>query len=516
MSLLKAAATVSSLTLLSRITGVVRDMLIARYFGSTGATDAFYVAFRLPNMFRRLFAEGAFSQAFVPMLSEVKATQSQDEAQAFINRIFSALAAVLLIVSVLGVLAAPLLVWLLASGLREAPENFNLAVEMTHWMFPYIFFMSMVAMCAGILNTWRKFAIPAVTPVLLNVSFIASILLLTPHLERPIFAMTVAVVVGGILQLTIQIPALAKIGVLPRFVNPWAAFKDMAVRRVLKLMLPALFGVGVTQLSLIINTNIASHLQTGSVTWLSFADRLMEFPTALLGVALGSVLLPSLSVAFAKKDFEHYNHLLDHGLKLIVLLAVPAAIGLGLMAEALVAFLYQGKNFLAFDVSQTSMAVMGYAFGLLGLVAIKILAPAFYARQDIRTPVKIAAVSLVTVQLLNIITVPNLAHAGLALSVGIGSCVNALLLLRALISRGHYTPEGGWMVWVAKVFVGAGVMGAFLWLIQGTTDWAAMQSVWMQRAGLVLAIVAAAGFIYFGVLFALGLRVKDLRPKRDI
>ena len=293
MSLLKSAATISSLTLLSRITGVVRDMLIARYFGSTASTDAFYVAFRLPNMLRRLFAEGAFQQAFVPMLSDVKANQTQAQTRAFIDKVFSVLAAVLILTSIVGVLAAPALVWLIAGGLTANPEGFDLATELTRWMFPYIFFMSLVAMSAGVLNTWKHFAIPAFTPVLLNISFITFILFLTPYLERPIFALAVAVVVGGFLQLGIQIPSLMKLGVMPRPVNPFKALKDFAVRRVLKLMVPALFGVGVAQLSLLINTNIASRLETGSVTWLSFADRLMEFPTALLGVVWGGCLLLS-------------------------------------------------------------------------------------------------------------------------------------------------------------------------------------------------------------------------------
>lgn len=516
MSLIKAAATVSSLTLLSRITGVVRDMLIARYFGSSAATDAFYVAFRLPNMLRRLFAEGAFQQAFVPMLSDVKATKSEEEVRSFIDRVFSLLASVLLLVSILGVLIAPALVWLIAGGLAENPEGFDLATEMTRWMFPYIFFMSLVAMSAGVLNTWKHFAIPAFTPVLLNLSFIAFTLLLTPHLQEPIFALAAAVIVGGVLQLGIQIPSLRKLGVLPHPVNPLKALKDSAVIRVMKLMIPALFGVGVAQLSLLINTNIASRLGTGSVTWLSFADRLMEFPTALLGVALGSVLLPSLSASFAKNDLVRYNALLDNGLRLVVLLAIPAAAGLGLMAEALVAFLYQGKNFLVFDVHQTSLAVMGYSFGLLGLIAIKILAPAFYARKDIRTPVKVAAVSLVCVQLCNIVFVPLFAHAGLALSVGVGSCVNAATLLVILVRRGQYRPIAGWGAWFARVIVATLAMSAAIIFLQQGVDWAGMQSEWLKRAGLVLLYIVVALIVYFGLLVAMGLRPRHLKPRYDI
>ena len=511
MSLLKSAATISSLTLLSRITGVIRDMLIARYFGSSAATDAFYVAFRLPNMLRRLFAEGAFQQAFVPMLSDVKANQNAEDVRTFIDRVFSVLACALLITSVVGVLAAPTLVWLIAGGLAENAASFDLATELTRWMFPYIFFMSLVAMSAGVLNTWKHFAIPAFTPVLLNLSFITFILFLTPYLERPIFALAVAVIVGGILQLGIQIPSLMKLGVLPRPVNPLKALKDFAVRKVLKLMVPALFGVGVAQLSLLINTNIASRLGTGSVTWLSFADRLMEFPTALLGVALASVLLPGLSSAFAKNDLVRYNALLDNGLRLVILFAVPAAVGMGLMADALVAFLYQGKNFQAYDVAQTSIAVVGYSFGLIGLIAIKILAPAFYARKDIRTPVKVAAVSLVCVQVSNLVFVPFFAHAGLALSIGVGSCINALLLFCILRRRQIYRPLKGWLRWLTAVLVASVVMGALLIFIQQGIDWAQMQAQWIQRAILVLLYIAVAIVVYFAILFLFGFRLKDLK-----
>ena len=511
MSLLKSAATISSLTLLSRITGVIRDMLIARYFGSSAATDAFYVAFRLPNMLRRLFAEGAFQQAFVPMLSDVKANQNAEDVRTFIDRVFSVLACALLITSVVGVLAAPALVWLIAGGLAENAASFDLATELTRWMFPYIFFMSLVAMSSGVLNTWKHFAIPAFTPVLLNLSFITFILFLTPYLERPIFALAVAVIVGGVLQLGIQIPSLMKLGVLPRPVNPLKALKDFAVRKVLKLMVPALFGVGVAQLSLLINTNIASRLGTGSVTWLSFADRLMEFPTALLGVALASVLLPGLSSAFARNDLVRYNALLDNGLRLVILFAVPAAVGMGLMADALVAFLYQGKNFQAYDVAQTSIAVVGYSFGLIGLIAIKILAPAFYARKDIRTPVKVAAVSLVCVQVSNLVFVPFFAHAGLALSIGVGSCINALLLFCILRRRQIYRPLKGWLKWLTAVIVASAVMGALLIFMQQGVDWAQMQAQWGKRAILVFAYIGAAVAIYFAVLFISGVRLKDIR-----
>lgn len=355
MSIFRSAAVISGMTLISRITGLIRDILIARFFGVNGDTDAYYVAFRLPNLLRRLFAEGAFQQAFVPMLADAKSTKAQDEAKTFIDRVASLLASVVLLISVLGSLCAPILVWIIASGLYEEPQTFTTASQLTRIMFPYIFFMSMVALSSSILNTWKEFAIPAAVPILLNLSLICATLFLAPHMERPIFALAIGVMAGGFLQLAVQIPALWKRGLLPKPVSPLTALKDPTVRRVLKLMVPALFAVGVAHISILINTNIASFLAEGSVTWLTYADRLMEFPTALLGVALGTVLLPSLSAAFAKGSMDKYNALLNWGLKLIIAFAIPAALGLAFLSDALVSVLFQSKLFGPNDVVQTSM-----------------------------------------------------------------------------------------------------------------------------------------------------------------
>lgn len=511
MSLLKSAATVSGLTLVSRITGVIRDMLIARFFGATAETDAFYVAFRLPNMLRRLFAEGAFQQAFVPMLADVK-ERGEDRTGEFINHVFSVLAAAVLAASAAGVLAAPVLVWLIASGMRADPEAFTLAVGLTRFMFPYIAFMSLVALAASVLNTWKRFAVPAATPVLLNLSFIVFTVLLAPRLDEPVWALAAAVIVGGVLQLGTQLLALRRLGIRIRPRGLRASLGDGDVRRVLRLMVPALFGVGVAQLSILINTNIASHLGRGAVTWLNYADRLMEFPTALLGVALGTVLLPGLSSAFARGDTARYNLLLDRGLRLVVLVAVPAAVGLWLTAEALVSFLFQGRNFTPADVSQTALAVVGYSVGLIGLIALKIVAPAFYARKDIRTPVKTAFWSLIVVQLVNLVSVPLFSHAGLALSVGLGSVFNASVLLVTLRRRGIYTPLPGWTKSLLRTVLASAVMGAALWWGQTFVEWTALS--WTLRAAGVLVMVAAAAVLYFGVMFAAGWRLSELRPAR--
>ncbi len=511
MSLLRSAATVSALTMLSRITGLVRDMLIARYFGAGAATDAFYVAFRIPNMLRRLFAEGAFSQAFVPMLSQVKENESEAGQHDFINNVFSALALAVFLTSVAGVLAAPVVVYCIASGFADSPATFDLAVELTRWMFPYIIFMSLVAMGAAVLNTWKHFAVPAFTPVLLNVSFIGCTLFCIDLFEEPVKALAMAVIIGGVLQLAMQFAALAAKGLLPRLSNPIKAFRHPGVRQVLRLMVPAVVGVSVAPLSIVINTNIASHLSRGAVTWLNYADRLMEFPTALLGVALGTVLLPGLSSAFQRGEMQRYNALLDRSLRIVFLIGIPAAAGLAFASEALTAVLYQGRNFTPDDVMQTSVAMQGYAVGLLGLIAIKIVAPAFYARKDIKTPVKSAIASLLVVQGCNFITVPAFSHAGLALSVAIGACFNAGFLYIILRRRGWYRPDAGWFVYVLRVVVCTAVMSAALIYVQQDLSWSGMQQEWGRRLLLAAGVIAGAAVTYFAAMILCGWRAQELR-----
>ncbi len=511
MNLFRALATVSGLTLLSRITGLARDMLISRLFGASAETDAFNVAFRLPNLLRRMFAEGAFQQAFVPMLADVRAKRDEAQTGLFVGHVASALFWILLGVSVLGVVAAPVLVWLIASGLARDPGAFDLATVMTRWMFPYILFMSLVALGAGVLNTYKRFAVPAFTPVLLNLSFIGCALWLAPRLEQPIMALAFAVVIGGVLQLALQWSALLHSGFRVRLSSPRAAFRDPHVGGVARLMLPAVFAVSVAQISIIINTNIASHLVAGSVTWLAFADRLMEFPTALLGVALGTVLLPNLSAAFAEERREDYARLLDWGLRLTLMLALPAAVGLGFMAEGIVSVLFQGREFTARDVNQTAVAVVGYAVGLIGIIGVKILAPGFYAQKDIRTPVKIAVFVLIATQLANLVLVPWLAHAGLALSVSLGACVNALALFIGLKRRGLYRAQGKWGTFMLRLLIALAVLAIVLWFLQRPLDWTAMQSTPWQRAGWLALVIGAGGAAYFAVLGILGFRPRDFR-----
>ena len=516
VSLFKAASTVSLFTLASRVTGLLRDLIMASMFGANALTDAFNVAFRIPNLFRRLFAEGAFSQAFVPVLASTKAQEGEERTRALISDVATVLFWVLLVVCVVGVVGAPALVWLLASGLEQDRGGMDAAVQMTRWMFPYICFMSLVALSAGVLNTWRRFVVSAATPVLLNLSMIAAAWWLAPYFQargiEPIYAMAAGVMLGGVLQLLVQIPALRGLGLLPRIGMSWSAIRqawnDAGVRRILRLMGPALLGVGVAQISLMINTQIASHLAPGSVTWLFYADRLMEFPTAMLGVALGVVLTPQLAAAKAAGDSEKYSAMLDWGLRLVLLLAVPCGVGLLAFATPLVATLFHRGALHASDVGQISIALIGYGVGLVGLVAIKVLAPGYYASQDIRTPVKIAICVLVLTQIFNLLMVPWLAHAGLALSIGLAALVNAAWLLVGLIRRKAFVPAPGWGKLLMQVTAAAILLAALLLWFAQSFDWLALRE-W-KRAGLMAGALALSACVYFGVLAVAGLPLRKL------
>ena len=512
MNLLRALATVSSMTLVSRILGFVRDFVIARTFGAGMATDAFFIAFKLPNLLRRLFAEGAFSQAFVPILSEYKNKRPPAETKQLIDRVASLLGATLMGVTLLGIALAPVLVYVSAPGFAANAQKFELTVALTRITFPYILFMSLVALAGGILNSWGRYAIPAVTPVLLNVSFIGMALFATPYFEQPAMALGWAVFIGGILQLALQAPALIKIGMLPCPTSLSVAWHDPGVRRILLLMAPAVLGVSVSQISLLINSIFASFLQTGSVSWLYYADRLMEFPAGLLGAALGTILLPSLSKAHATDSQEEYSALLDWGLRLTLLLALPASVGLALAATPLVATLFHYGAFTTNDVEQTRLALLGYTLGLTALILVKVLAPGFYARQNIRTPVRIALISLGVTQALNLVLIVPFKHAGLSLSISLAACINAYLLYRGLRNQGLYQPSAGWGKFVAKLCIGLLIMaGVVLWGLGDASRW--LQWGLGQRLAATTTLVVAAMMTYFGTLYALGFRLADFRRR---
>ena len=524
MNLFKAASLVSVLTLASRITGLMRELLMAAFFGASATTDAFNVAFRIPNLLRRLFAEGAFSQAFVPVLAATRASHGDAATKTLVDSVATVLVWTLLLTCVAGVLGAPWVVWAMASGLQQTASGFDTAVVLTQWMFPYIGFMSLVALAAGVLNTWKKFVVPAATPVLLNAAMIAAAALGAPWLAgqgiEPIYAMAGGVMVGGLLQLGVQIPALLRIGMLPRIgCRPSVllkAWRDPGTRHILKLMGPALLGVSVAQISLLINTQIASHLQPGSVSWLSYADRLMEFPTALLGVALGVVLLPQLAASQARGDAVAYSGLLDWGLRLVVLLTVPCALALLLMPQALVSVLYHYGRFNDGDLYQTSLALMGYGVGLVGLVAIKILAPGYYAQQNIKTPVLIAVVVLVFTQLLNVVLVPHFAHAGLALAIGVGAVLNATWLWVGLVRKGSLRMSPGWGLFLLRIAVVSAVLGAWMWWCAQAIDWAAWHSQWALRIAALAGVALVCAVIYFGGLALLGMPLGQLMRRASV
>ncbi|HEY1128827.1 MAG TPA: murein biosynthesis integral membrane protein MurJ [Roseateles sp.] len=519
MNLLRAASTISLLTLTSRITGLVRETMVAGLFGATAMTDAFLVAFRIPNLLRRLFAEGAFSQAFVPLLAATKATEGDAATQRLIDAVATVLLWALVATSVLGIVAAPVLVWLLGSGLPG--PAFDASATMTRIMFPYIGCMSLVALSAGILNTWRRFVVPAATPVLLNLSVIAVGWALARPLERAgypgIYAMAFGVMLGGVLQLLVQWPALRAIGAMPHMRLSWRGFKESSahpgVGRVLVKMGPALLGVGVSQLSLMINTQISSHLAEGATSWLNYADRLMEFPIGLLGVALSAVLTPQLSAAQASGASERYSRLLDWGLRMVVLLALPCAVALLVFAAPLTAVLYHRGAFGATDVAHTAQSVMGWGVGLMGLIAVKVLAPGFYARQDTGTPAKIAIAVLVLTQCFNLVLVPWIGVAGLALSIGLGALVNAGWLLWGLKKLGSYRPEPGWLGFGLRVSLGCVAMGLLQWQLATRLDWIALGAHEFQRGLAMAASLAGSAIVYFAVLFLAGMRPKALgRP----
>ena len=517
MNLLRAASTISLLTLVSRISGLARDVAVSNAFGASAWMDAFNVAFRIPNFLRRLFGEGAFQQAFVQILGETLTREGAAATGALVHAVATVLCWVLMLTCVVGVVAPPVMVFLMAAGLKE----FDGAVLMTRIMFPYIGLISMVSLAAGVLNTWKRFAVPAATPVLLNLAAIAAALWLGPQFQRwgiqAIYAQAVGVMVGGVLQLAIQLPVLRRIGVLPHIgLLPGrlrAAWAHPGVRRVLRQMAPALVGVSVAQVSMLINTQIATHQGVGAVSWLDWASRLMEFPTALVGVALGVVLIPQLSAANGRQDVVGDSGLLDWGLRLVLMLALPCSLALLLFPTALISVLFHHVAFDALAGERSSTALMGYGVGLLGLVGVKILAPGFYARQDTRTPVKIAIAVLVLTQLMNALFVPFLGPVGLALSISLGALINAMWLFIGLRRAGAYTPVPGWGAFTLRVSLASALLGGLLWWAERHIDWIGLGAHPAQRIGYVAACLGGAALLYFGALALSGLNFKQFRRR---
>jgi putative peptidoglycan lipid II flippase len=482
--------------------GFVRDLVVARVFGADAGTDAFFVAFKIPNFMRRLFAEGAFSMAFVPVLNEYRTTHSFPDLKHFVDEVAGTLGAVLLGVTVLGVLGAPLLILIFAPGFVGETGKQEMAAEMLRLTFPYLMLISLTAFAGGILNTYDRFGVPAFTPVLLNVSLIVCALLLAPEMERPIFALAWGVLFAGIAQLAFQAPFLWQIGLLPR---PRISFQDDGVRRVVKLMVPALFGVSVTQIGLLLNTLLASFLVTGSITWLYYGDRLMEFPLGILGVALGTVILPRLSQKHAEQSPAAFSRTLDWALRWVLLLGVPSAVGLLVLAGPMMAALFYSGEFTGEDVDMAAHALMAYALGLTAFMGIKVLAPGFYARQDMKTPVKIAVIAMGTNVAFSLLLMFPLGHTGLALATTISASVNATLLLRGLLREGVYRPQAGWNLLILRSLGACLIMGLVLWWGCGdTAKWLDMDT-W-ERVLRLFGWILAGGAAYALALLAFGIR----------
>jgi putative peptidoglycan lipid II flippase len=502
-NLLKSLVGVSSMTLISRIVGFLRDMVMAHVFGAGVATDAFFVAFKLPNLLRRVFAEGAFSQAFVPVLVEYRRQKTVDETRDFVASVAGLLGLVLVIFTILGIIFAGVVIMITAPGFTNDPQKFALTVSLLRITFPYILFISMASMVGGVLNTWRMFSIPALTPTILNISFITFALFLRNYFHPQILAMAWAVFVGGVLQLCFQLPHLRRIN-MPMM--PKLNLKNKAVWRVVKLMGPAIFAMSIAQVSMVINTIFASFLQSGSVSWMYFADRLMEFPTGLLGVALGTVLLPSLSRHASNKDTLQFSNTLDWGVRLCLIMALPATIGLALVSKQLTMTLFMHGKFNMYDVIMTQRALIAYSVGLLGLIMVKVFAPGFYANQNIKTPVKVALFVLLCTQIMNLAFIWPLKHAGLALSIGLGACINAGCLCYLLIRKGMYIPSSGWGMFISKLVIAIIVMSAviILSLHYLPLDFSGRTYI---RVLSLLFVVLLASVAYFVSLFLLGFRL---------
>ncbi len=511
---MKSTVSVGSATVTSRILGFVRDIVFARYFGVSGATDAFFLAFKIPNFMRRLFAEGSFSLAFVPVLSEVRESGDRQALKELIDHVTGTLAGILLIITSIGILAAPVVLAIFAPGwLIEGRPEFQLSTDMLRITFPYVLFISLTALSGGILNTFDRFLVPALTPVLLNVSLIAAAVLLSGRMEVPVTALAWGVLAAGIAQLLIQVPALMRLGVMPR---PRWGWRHSGVRKILHLMIPTLIGSSVAQVNLLLDMIIATFLISGSVTWLYYSDRLLEFPLGILGVALSTVILPNLSRKFAAQNPEAFSATLDWALRLALIITLPAALGLAVLAKPILITLFQYQAFVLSDVEMSALSLTAYAIGLPAFIAVKVLAPGYYARQDTKTPVKIAIMAMVSNMGLNLLFVGTLVamefkgpHTGLALASSASAYINAILLYRGLRRQGVYRPEAGWLRVAGAVVLGSVAMvAALVWQHGAIEQWAGASAT--DRSLHLAALIGFSMLVYSLVIIIGGLRKRHL------
>ncbi len=506
--LLRSSALVGLMTMFSRVLGLIRDVVVANYFGAGSSADAFFVAFKIPNFLRRLFAEGAFSQAFVPVLSEYRSLRDLAAVKQLVDRVAGSLGLVLIVVTLLGVLGAPVLAAIFAPGFYlHDPLRYGLAVEMLRYTFPYLLLISLTALAGSILNSYERFAVPAFTPVLLNLSLIGAAIWMQPLFDQPVMALALGVLIAGSAQLLFQLPFLWRLQLLPK---PVLGFQDEGVKRILKLMLPALFGVSVSQINLLLDTLLASFLQTGSVSWLYYSDRLAELPLGVFGIAIATVILPSLSRRHAEKSTEHFSRTLDWAMRMVLLIGLPAAMALLVLAEPLIATLFHYGEMADRDVTMAAISLRAYAGGLVAFMLIKVLAPGYFSRQDTKTPVKIGIVAMVVNMVLNLLLIWPMAHAGLALATTLSAFLNAGLLLRGLLKEGVFSWQSGWPKWLLRVAMANIAMIVFLVLLAGRPEQWLGFDMW-QRVTQMAILVGGGAIIYLLVLLLMGMRLRDLR-----
>ncbi len=508
--LFKSTAIVSAMTLISRVLGFVRDMLIARIFGVNLVTDAFFVAFKIPNFLRRLFTEGAFAHVFVPMLADYETQGGKPALKLFIGKTAGTLALWLLLITLIGIVIAPLLIGLLAPGFAWQGTQHDLSVLMLRITLPYLIFIVLVAFSGGILNAYGNFAIPALTPVVLNLCMIAAAIWLAPLMDEPVLALAWGVFGAGVVQIMVQIPALMRLGLLPRLT---VDFNDLGVKRIINGLLPAIFSVSVTQINLLLDTLIASFLTVGSVSWLYYSDRLVEFPLGILGLALGTVILPNLTKYHAAEEAGAFSHAIDWGLRLVLLVGMPATIGLWLLAEPMLSTLFQYNEFGISDVHYAGQSLKAYASGLLGYLLIKVLVPAFSSRLDMKTPVRYGSYAMITSLALNVVLVFPLAHAGLALATSLGAFINAGLLLNKCLQDKIYQPASGWWLFAVRIALASAAMSATLYYWVDVTWWYQWSSG--QRVMQLLLWIALGMIVYAATLLLTGLRPRHLMLKAE-
>ena len=502
--LLRSSGLVGVMTMLSRVLGLVRDMVIARYFGAGAGADAFFVAFKIPNFLRRLFAEGAFSQAFVPVLSSYREGQPVSEVKRLVDAVAGSLGLILLAVTLVAMLGSPVLTAIFAPGFLEDEVKFALASDMLRITFPYLLLISLTAFAGGILNSYDRFAVPAFTPVLLNLAMIGAAIYLTPLMDEPVMALAWGVFIAGALQLFFQLPFLMRLGLMPR---PRVDYRHEGVSRILKLMGPALFGVSVSQINLLLDTVLASFLQTGSVSWLYYSDRLSELPLGVFGIAIATVILPSLSRKHAAASADQFAATLDWAVRAVLLIGLPAALALALLAEPLIATLFHYGEVTDRDVAMSAQSLRAYSAGLLAFMLIKVLAPGFFARQDTRTPVKIGVIAMVANMVFNLILVFPLAHAGLALATSLSAWLNGFLLWRGLRREGAWQSQPGWPRFLIQIGVANLALAlTILWFKAPVSVWLAAGGY--ERATDMATLVGAGVAVYFLVLAATGVRVR--------